>query len=88
MIGEHIGKTLTEAKRQRWVSLLLQTADEVGLKSDPEFRSAFVGYIEWGSISSCLGLCHGEQAKSNLISMRGRYACVNGIGYGTGISSL
>ena len=49
MIGRHIGKMLTEEKRQRWVYLLLQTADEVGLKSDPEFRSAFVGYIEWGT---------------------------------------
>lgn len=49
MIGKHIGKMLTEPKRQRWVQLLLQTADEVGLKSDPEFRSAFVGYIEWGT---------------------------------------
>ena len=49
MIGKHIGKMLTEDKRQRWVQLLLQTADEVGLKSDPEFRSAFVGYIEWGT---------------------------------------
>jgi len=49
MIGGHIGKMLTEEKRQRWVSLLMQTADETGLKSDPEFRSAFVGYIEWGS---------------------------------------
>ena len=49
MIGKHIGKMLTEGQRQRWVSLLLQTADEVGLKSDPEFRSAFVGYIEWGT---------------------------------------
>jgi hemoglobin len=49
MIGKHIGKMLTEEKRQRWMGLLLQTVDEVGLKSDPEFRSAFVGYIEWGS---------------------------------------
>lgn len=49
MIGKHIGKMLSEEKRQRWVHLLLLTADEVGLKSDPEFRSAFVGYIEWGS---------------------------------------
>jgi hemoglobin len=49
MVGKHIGKMLTEEKRQRWVQLLLQTADEVGLKSDPEFRSAFVGYLEWGS---------------------------------------
>lgn len=49
MIGKHIGKMLTEEMRQRWVHLLLQTADEVGLKSDPEFRSAFVGYVEWGT---------------------------------------
>ena len=49
MIGKHIGKMLTEEKRQRWLHLLLQTADEVGLKSDPEFRSAFVGYLEWGT---------------------------------------
>ena len=49
MIGKHIGKMLTEEMRQRWVYLLLQTADEIGLKSDPEFRSAFVGYLEWGT---------------------------------------
>ena len=49
MIGKHIGKMLTEQQRQRSVKLLLETADEVGLKSDPEFRSAFVGYIEWGT---------------------------------------
>jgi hemoglobin len=49
MIGKHIGKMLTENMRQRWVQLLIQTADDTGLKSDPEFRSAFVGYIEWGT---------------------------------------
>ncbi|KIC94045.1 group II truncated hemoglobin [Flavihumibacter solisilvae] len=49
MIGKHIGKMLDEEKRQRWMQLLLVTADEVGLKSDPEFRSAFVGYLEWGT---------------------------------------
>jgi hemoglobin len=49
MVGKHIGKMLTEEKRQRWMSLLLETADEVGLKNDPEFRSAFVGYLEWGT---------------------------------------
>lgn len=49
MVGKHIGKMLTEEKRQRWIRLLLQTADEIGLKSDPEFRSAFVGYFEWGT---------------------------------------
>jgi hemoglobin len=49
MVGKHIGKMLSEEKRQRWMQLLLQTADEIGLKNDPEFRSAFVGYLEWGT---------------------------------------
>ena len=49
MIAHHIGKMLTEEKRQRWVHLLMKAADAVGLKADPEFRSAFVGYVEWGT---------------------------------------
>ncbi len=49
MIGRHVGRMLTEEKRRRWIHLLLETADETGLKSDPEFRSALVGYLEWGS---------------------------------------
>ena len=28
---------------------MLETADELGLPEDPEFRSALVGYLEWGS---------------------------------------
>ena len=49
MIGRHLGRHLTQAQRHRWMELLLETADEVGLPADPEFRSAFVGYLEWGS---------------------------------------
>jgi hemoglobin len=49
MIAHHLGKFLTEEQRKRWMTLLLETADEVGLPSDPEFRSAFVGYLEWGT---------------------------------------
>ncbi len=49
MVAHHVGKRLTEAQRQRWMQLLLQSADEVGLADDPEFRSALVGYLEWGS---------------------------------------
>jgi hemoglobin len=50
--GSHahmIARHLTEAFRQRWLALMLGTADEVGLPSDPEFRAAFVGYLEWGT---------------------------------------
>lgn len=49
MVQHHIGKMLTEELRKRWLNLLLETADEIGLADDPEFRSAFVGYLEWGS---------------------------------------
>jgi hemoglobin len=49
MIAHHLGRFLTEEQRKRWMTLLLETADEAGLPSDPEFRSALVGYLEWGS---------------------------------------
>ena len=49
MLSQHLGKCLTEEMRARWVTLLLQAAREAGLPNDAEFRSAFQGYIEWGS---------------------------------------
>ncbi|HEY3703221.1 MAG TPA: CDGSH iron-sulfur domain-containing protein, partial [Acidimicrobiales bacterium] len=49
MVHQHIGKGLTEEKRARWVTLILRSADETGMPRDPEFRSAFASYIEWGS---------------------------------------
>jgi hemoglobin len=49
MIRQHLNRHLTQDKRRRWVSLLLETADELGMPDDPEFRSALVGYLEWGS---------------------------------------
>lgn len=49
MISQHLHKHLTEAQRTRWVSLLCRSADEALLANDPEFRAAFVAYLEWGS---------------------------------------
>lgn len=49
MIRHHLGKRLTEAQRRRWMALLVEAADAVGVPDDPEFRSAFVGYVEWGT---------------------------------------
>jgi hemoglobin len=49
MIQKHLEKYLTEAHRKRWIQLLLETADEHHLPDDPEFRSAFVAYLEWGT---------------------------------------
>ena len=49
MIQRHAGRALTEPQRQRWLQLLLECADAVGIKSDPEFRSALLAYLEWGT---------------------------------------
>ena len=49
MLSRHLGRKLTQPQRARWVALLLETADEIALPDDPEFRSAFVSYLEWGS---------------------------------------
>jgi CDGSH-type Zn-finger protein/truncated hemoglobin YjbI len=49
MLDKHRDRELTEEQRQRWVSRMLATADEVGLPDDPDFRSTFVAYLEWGT---------------------------------------
>ncbi len=49
MIRHHLAKSLTQEQRQRWVGLFLECADEMGVPDDPEFRSALVGYLEWGT---------------------------------------
>jgi truncated hemoglobin YjbI len=49
MVRQHLGKALSEAQRARWVQLLCASADDAELPDDPEFRAAFVSYLEWGS---------------------------------------
>ena len=49
MASRHLGRHITEEQRRRWVSLLQDAADEVGLPTDPESRAVFTYYVEWGS---------------------------------------
>ena len=49
MLRHHLGLGLTEPQRSRWAALIAACADEAGLPDDPEFRSAFVAYVEWGT---------------------------------------
>jgi len=49
MIGRHLGRHLTEEFPQALAFDDARHADEVGLPADPEFRAAFVGYLEWGT---------------------------------------
>jgi truncated hemoglobin YjbI len=49
MVSRHLGKALREEQRARWVQLLIKSADDANLPADPEWRAAFVAYLEWGS---------------------------------------
>jgi truncated hemoglobin YjbI len=49
MVSRHLGRALSEEQRARWVQLLCKAADDAGLPVDPEWRAAFVSYLEWGS---------------------------------------
>ena len=49
MLAKHRDRELTEEQRQRWVTRMVATADEIGLPADPDFRSTFVAYLEWGT---------------------------------------
>jgi hemoglobin len=49
MLAKHRNLALTETQRRRWVARMTEAADEVGLPSDPGFRSTFVAYLEWGT---------------------------------------
>jgi hemoglobin len=63
MVMHHLGRHLTEQQRRRWVELLMEAADTVGLPDDPEFRSAFVAYFEWGSRLAKANSNAGENVK-------------------------
>ena len=49
MVTRHLGLAITEEQRFRWLMLIAGAADEAGLPDDPEFRSAFLAYLEWGT---------------------------------------
>jgi len=65
MIRQHLNRHLSQDKRRQWVALLLATADELGLPDDPEFRSALVGYLEWGSRLAVINSQPGATADEN-----------------------
>ena len=49
MVRKHRDLAITERQRRRWVNLICDAADDAELPGDPEFRSAFVAYVEWGT---------------------------------------
>jgi hemoglobin len=49
MLAHHRDLAITSEQRFRFASLMSRAADDAGLPDDPEFRAAFVGYVEWGT---------------------------------------
>lgn len=49
MLGRHRGLGIDAEQRRRFVSLMSLAADDAELPDDPEFRSALMAYLEWGT---------------------------------------
>ena len=49
MLDHHRGLGITAEQRFRFATLMSRAADDAGLPDDPEFRSALIAYLEWGS---------------------------------------
>ncbi|MDQ6730758.1 MAG: group II truncated hemoglobin [Actinomycetota bacterium] len=49
MLAKHRDLAITAEHRFRFASLMSLAADDAGLPADPEFRSALVAYLEWGT---------------------------------------
>lgn len=49
MLSKHRNLGITDAQRFRFASLMSLAADDADLPSDPEFRSALLAYLEWGT---------------------------------------
>jgi hemoglobin len=49
MVEHHRGLSITSEQRFRFASLMSLAADDAGLPDDPDFRSAFIAYVEWGT---------------------------------------
>lgn len=49
MLAHHVDLGIDDEQRLRFVTLMMRAADDAELPADPEFRSALVAYLEWGT---------------------------------------
>lgn len=49
MLAHHRDLGIAPEQRFRFATLTSRAADDAGLPDDPELRSAFVAYVEWGT---------------------------------------
>jgi hemoglobin len=66
MLASHRGLKIGPEQRRRFVSLMSVAADDAGLPDDPEFRSALMAYLEWGTRLAM----HNSQPDAEVADMR------------------
>ena len=71
MVGKHRDLGITKEQRFRFASLMSVAADDAELPDDPEFRSAFVAYLEWGTRLAMHNSEPGAEVSSTLRSRAG-----------------
>ena len=49
MVAQHFGKHITAPQRRRWVNLVQDAADDAGLPTAAEDRTACLASVEWGT---------------------------------------
>jgi hemoglobin len=49
MVSKHRNLGISAEQRRRFVELMSVAADDARLPDDPEFRSALLAYLEWGT---------------------------------------
>ena len=49
MVTKHANLQIYAEQRRRFVAVMSVAADDAGLPDDPEFRSALLAYLEWGT---------------------------------------
>jgi hemoglobin len=49
MLAHHKDLAISAEQRHRFAYLMSLAADDAGLPDDPEFRSALIAYLEWGT---------------------------------------
>jgi hemoglobin len=59
MLRHHRDLAITADQRRRFATLMSVAADDAELPADPEFRAAFVSYVEWGTRLAMSNSQHG-----------------------------
>jgi hemoglobin len=67
MLRMHAGNGDMSDLGRRFVECFVRAADDAGLPADPEFRAAFVGYVEWGTRLAL----HNSQPDAAVVESRG-----------------